>query len=301
MSASPNATALAAMTCSSGPPCVPGNTDLSMSLASSAIDRMSPARGPRSVLCVVLVTTCACGTGDGYRPDGDQAGEVRHVHQELGADLVGDGAEGGEVDDAGIGAAAGDEQRGPFAQRQVAHLVVVDAAGGRIDAVVHRLPDAAAVVDRGAVRQVPAMRQRHAHELAARRQEHHERREIGLRARVRLHVGVRRAEQLLQPVDGQLLHLVHHLAAAVVPLARVPLGVLVGERRAHRVDDGAAREVLARDELEAVLLPAQFLVDQARDDGIGIPEWGVVVKHSAWAPVRSSRCAGRGGPPRREC
>ena len=219
---------------------------------------------------MVLVTTWACGTGDGYRPDRHQAGEVRHVHQELGADLVGDGAEGGEVDDAGVGAAAGDDERGPLAQRLVAHLVVVDAPGGGIDAVVHRLPDAPAVVHGGAVREVPAMRQRHAHELLARRQQHHERREVGLRARVRLHVGVRRAEELLQPVDGELLHLVHHLAAAVVPLARVALGVLVGERRAHRVDDRAAREVLARDELEAVLLPAQLLVDQARDDGIGV-------------------------------
>ncbi len=27
--------------------------------------RIMPARGPRSVLCVVLVTTCACGTGEG--------------------------------------------------------------------------------------------------------------------------------------------------------------------------------------------------------------------------------------------
>ena len=65
VSASLNATALAAMTCSSGPPCVPGNTDLSMALACSAMERISPARGPRSVLCVVLVTIWACGTGDG--------------------------------------------------------------------------------------------------------------------------------------------------------------------------------------------------------------------------------------------
>jgi hypothetical protein len=29
---------------------------------------MSPPRGPRSVLCVVVVTTSACGTGEGYAP-----------------------------------------------------------------------------------------------------------------------------------------------------------------------------------------------------------------------------------------
>jgi hypothetical protein len=38
------------------------------------------------------------------------------------------------------------------------------------------------------------------------------------------------AEELLGAVDRQLLHLVHHLAAAVVALARQPLGVLVRER-----------------------------------------------------------------------
>ena len=42
-----------------------GNTDLSMALACSMVQRIRPARGPRSVLCVVLVTTCACGTGEG--------------------------------------------------------------------------------------------------------------------------------------------------------------------------------------------------------------------------------------------
>jgi hypothetical protein len=45
----------------------PGNTDLSTPWR-TGMERMSPARGPRSVLCVVLVTIGACGTGDGYTP-----------------------------------------------------------------------------------------------------------------------------------------------------------------------------------------------------------------------------------------
>src|SRR5206468_556941 len=49
-------------------PCVPGNTCLSTALAYSAVQRIIPPRGPRSVLCVVVVTICACGTGDGYTP-----------------------------------------------------------------------------------------------------------------------------------------------------------------------------------------------------------------------------------------
>ena len=49
------ATALAAMTCSSGPPCEPGKTALSIFFASSGLQKIRPPRGPRSVLCVVVV------------------------------------------------------------------------------------------------------------------------------------------------------------------------------------------------------------------------------------------------------
>ena len=155
--------------------------------------------------------------------------------------------------------------------RLIAHDVVVDPAGGGVDAVVYRLPDHATVIHRGAVRQVAAVRQRHAHQLSAGRQHGHERGEVGLRTRVRLHVGVIGAEELLEAIDGELLDLVDDLAPAVVPPAGVPLGVLVGERRAHGIDDRPAREVLAGDQLQTVLLPAQLLVDRAapRSDRLG--------------------------------
>ena len=52
---------------------------------------------------------------------------------------------------------------------------------------------------------------------------------VGLRAGVRLHVGVFGAEQLLGAVDGELLGDVDVLAAAVVALAGIAFGVLVGE------------------------------------------------------------------------
>ena len=64
----PSATALAAITCISGPPCWPGNTERSMSLASSSVHRIMPLRGPPSVLWIVVVTTSACGTGFGCSP-----------------------------------------------------------------------------------------------------------------------------------------------------------------------------------------------------------------------------------------
>ena len=52
-----------------------------------------PPRGPRRVLCVVVVTTWACGSGLGMDAAGDEPGKMRHVDHEIGADLVGDLAE----------------------------------------------------------------------------------------------------------------------------------------------------------------------------------------------------------------
>ena len=55
------------------------------------------------------------------------------------------------------------------------------------------------------------------------------------------------------------LDLVDELAAAVVALARVALGVLVGQDAADRPQDRGADEVLRGDQLDAVALPPLFL------------------------------------------
>ena len=63
-----NATALAAMTCISGPPCIPGKMFLLSAAASAALHMIIPPRGPRSVLWVVVVTRSQYGTGEGCSP-----------------------------------------------------------------------------------------------------------------------------------------------------------------------------------------------------------------------------------------
>ncbi len=60
-----SATALPAMTCSSGPPCWPGKTAELIRFASSSRHRIMPPRAPPSVLWIVVVTTSAKGTGLG--------------------------------------------------------------------------------------------------------------------------------------------------------------------------------------------------------------------------------------------
>ena len=68
------------------------------------------------------------------------------------------------------------------------------------------------------VRQVSAVREVHAEHRVARLQQREVDGHVRLRARVRLHVGVLGAEQLLRSRDRERLGHVHELAAAVVAL-----------------------------------------------------------------------------------
>ena len=90
-------------------------------------------------------------------------------------------------------------------------------------------------------------------------------RHVRLRARMRLDVRVLGLEECLGPVDRQLLDLVDDLAAAVVPLARVSLGVLVRRHRADRLEDRRPREVLRRDQLDLAALPLELVAEERRD------------------------------------
>ena len=184
----------------------------------------------------------------------DQAGEVRHVDHQDGADLVGDGAEAREVDDARIGRAAGDDDARLVLARQRGHRVEVDALVLAAHAVVHGLEPLAGQVGRRAVGQVPARRQRQPEDGVAGLGQRQQHRLVGLAAGARLHVGEVAVEQLLGALDGQRLGLVDVLAAAVVAPARIALGILVGERRAGGLQHRAADDVLRGDQLDLVAL-----------------------------------------------
>ena len=129
---------------------------------------------------------------------------------------------------------------------------------------------------------------------------------VGLGARVRLDVGVVGAEESLGAGDGQVLGDVDVLAAAVVPLAGVALGVLVREHGALGLQDGARDEVLRRDHLEGLALAAELGVQDGGDLGVQLGQrrvHGGVDGHvspsgsgvRAWArtpPVRVTRGPG---------
>ena len=119
------------------------------------------------------------------------------------------------------------------------------------------------------------MRQREAHDRVAGLQQRVVDGGVGLRAGVRLDVGVLGAEQRLGAVDRELLGDVDVLAPAVVALAGIALGVLVRQHAALRLEHGLRDEVLGRDHLERPLLALELVVEDRGDLRVDLGERAV--------------------------
>ncbi len=206
---------------------------------------------------------------------GHEPREVRHVHPEHRAHLVGDRAERLEVELPRVGRPARDDHVGAHLERPLAHRIHVDARRIGIHAVRVRVVELAREVELHAVREVAALVESEAEDAVAGRCNRAQHSRVRLGTGVRLHIRVRRAEQVLGAADCQRLHLVDELAAAVVAAAGVSLGVLVRQHGAGGLEHGTRHEVLARDHLERRALAVELLVEPAGDLGVDLGERGV--------------------------
>ena len=197
-----------------------------------------------------------------------------HVAEQQRIDLVGDLAEAVGLDRAGVGGAAADDQPRPVLLCEREDLVVVDEVRLAADPVVGDRVQAAGEVDLEPVGEVAAVVEAQREDRVPGLEHGHVHGHVRLRARVRLDVRVLRAEQLLRAVDRELLDLVHHLAAAVVPLARIPLRVLVRRNARDRLEHARPGEVLRCDQLDLAALTLELPADQLRDLGIDVDEHG---------------------------
>ena len=102
------------------------------------------------------------------------------------------------------------------------------------------------------------MGQAHAEDGIARLHQRHVDGGVGLRTGMGLDVGVVGLEQLLGAVDGQLFGDVHELAAAVIALARIALGILVGQHRTLGFEHARAGVVFRGDQLDMGFLALLF-------------------------------------------
>ena len=188
-----------------------------------------------------------------------QTGNVRHIHHQVCAVAVGDLSDLLEIDSAGISGSTGHDQLGAHLPDLLFQLDVVDHAVG-IDAVGHEVVVLAGHVHRRAVGQVAALRQIHAHDGVAQIQQSKVDSQIGLCAGMGLDIGILCAEQLAGALNGDVLHLVHIDAAAVVALAGQAFGILVGQDAAHGCHDSRGNDVLAGNQLDVLALTGQLAV-----------------------------------------
>ena len=149
--------AFAAITCCSGPPCIPGKTARSIACACSSRQRTKPARGPASVLCVVEVTKSQSLTGFGCSPAATSPAKCAMSHQSSAPTSSAIARNSPRLDRARIGGAAADDQLRPVLLREREHLVVVDDARLARDAVVDDRVQPAGEVDLQPVREVAAV------------------------------------------------------------------------------------------------------------------------------------------------
>ena len=100
---------------------------------------------------------------------------------------------------------------------------------------------------------------------------------------MRLDVDVLGPEDGLAAVDGQLLDLVDDLATPVEPRPGEALGVLVGQHGARGLQDRAAGEVLAGDELKRLLLADEFAAQELVELGVEVIERLTAPLPTDWA------------------
>ena len=209
----------------------------------------------------------------------NKACHMGHVHQHFGAYAISNSAHTGKIDEARIGREAGDDDFRFVFVCQRFHLLVVNLAVIGLDAILHRFVHAPGEADTGTVGQVTAMRQTHAEQSLTRL---HKRRiggSVGLRTRMRLHVGIAALEQLLGTLYRQRFHHVYEFTTTVVTLSRVALGIFVGQHTALRFHHTRTGVIFGCNQLNVLFLPAAFTGNGGGQFGIETGDGHVFVKH----------------------
>ena len=204
------------------------------------------------------------------RPTGNKPGEMRHVDHQVSADLVGDFAKPAEIDHTRIrGSTSHDHLRAVLAS-EACDLVHIDAVAVATDVVGDRVEPLAGDVELHAVRQVAAGSKIEPEKCVPWVHQRHERRGIGGRAGMRLHVGEPRSKQSTGALDREPLGDVDILAAAIIAPPRIAFGIFVGQHRPLRFQHRLADDVLGRDQLDLVALAAELVRDGVKNFGIGL-------------------------------
>ena len=201
------------------------------------------------------------------RAAGNEAGEMRHIDHQIGADAVGNAAEPGEIDDARIGAAAGNDQPRLVLFGEALDLVVIDAAVFGANPVMDGVEPFAGQIRRRAMGQMPTRGKRQAEHRIPRLQQGQEYRLVCLRSRMRLYVCERAAERAARSMASRSGN-VDRLATTIIAAARIAFRVLLVSL-SLAPEARRATQYFRSQSARLRLLANVFVVDRRRQFRIG--------------------------------
>ncbi len=200
----------------------------------------------------------------------NQTGEMGHIDHQVRADLIGNRPHPGKIDHARVGRAATDDNLRLMGDRQLFHFIVIDQLVLLTHLIANRLEPFTRLIGGRAVGEMATASEIHTQERIARLHQREEYRLIGLGARMGLHVGISRAEQLAGAFNGDLLSNIDKLAAAVITATGVAFGILIRQHRTLGFQDGTGNDVFRRDQFDLIALAVQLLLNRLVDRRIGI-------------------------------
>ena len=192
-------------------------------------------------------------------------GDVGHEHR---ANFIGNRTEARKVDDARVGGVTADDHFRLCFAGNARDGLVIEELGCSVEVVLGDLVEGAREVHLQAVRKVPARLDRKRENRVAWFAHRHEDGGVRIRAAVRLNIRKLTAEELLRAIARQVFDTVVELAAAVVALAGIALGILVRKPRTDRVHDLGRDVVFTGDQFERGRLALGLLREQARGGGV---------------------------------
>ena len=161
-----------------------------------------------------------------------KAGNMRNIHHEHRAHLIGNLSEFLKINGSRISGCTGNYHLRLALQCNLSHIIVIEESFV-IDAIRHAVKVLARHINRRPMGQMSAMIQIHAHKGISRLHHRKKYRHICLCAGMGLYVHVLTAKHLSGSCNRQILYHVDTLTAAVISFSGISFCILIGQRAAH--------------------------------------------------------------------
>ena len=172
---------------------------------------------------------------------------MRHIDMENRTHFVSNSTEAGEIDDARISGATGDDDFRPMFLCKTLNFVEIDQVRFRIYTKLHSVEPFAGHCGLCPVRKVAAGIKAHTQNCITRFDQSEHDSAIGLCPGMWLHIGKASVEQRLSPFNGKRFNFVRRRATLVITLARIAFSIFVCEHRTLRFKHRFRNNVFRRD------------------------------------------------------